>query len=108
MIVVTTPSIEGRPITRYHGLVSGDAILGANIFKDFFAGIRDIVGGRSAAYERELRKAKEIALQEMEAEAVALGANAIVAVDLDYETISSGGGTGMLMVSCSGTAVTIE
>jgi uncharacterized protein YbjQ (UPF0145 family) len=108
MIVVTTPSIEGRPIARYHGLVSGDAILGANIFKDFFAGIRDIVGGRSAAYERELRKAKEIALQEMEAEAAALGANAIVAVDLDYETIGSGGGTSMLMVSVSGTAVTIE
>jgi len=108
MVVVTTPTIEGRPITRYHGLVSGDAILGANIFKDIFAGIRDIVGGRSAAYERELRKAKEIALQEMEAEAAALGANAIVAVDLDFETIGSGGGTSMLMVSVSGTAVTID
>jgi uncharacterized protein YbjQ (UPF0145 family) len=108
MIVVTTPSLEGYRIQRYHGIVSGDAILGANIFKDFFAGIRDIVGGRSAAYERELRRAKEIALQEMEAEAAALGANAIVAVDLDYETIGIGSGGSMLMVSVSGTAVTLE
>jgi uncharacterized protein YbjQ (UPF0145 family) len=104
MILVTTPTIEGRRITRYYGIVSGDAILGANIFRDFFAGIRDIVGGRSAAYEEELRKAKEIALQEMEAEAAALGANAIVGIDLDYETITMGTG-GMLMVCCSGTAV---
>ncbi|MCU0619883.1 MAG: heavy metal-binding domain-containing protein [Gemmatimonadales bacterium] len=108
MIVVTTPSIEGRPVLRYHGMVSGDAILGANIFKDIFASVRDIVGGRSAAYERELRKAKEIALREMEEEASALGANAILSVDLDYETISSGAGSSMLMVSVSGTAVTIE
>ena len=105
MLVVTTPSLEGRPITKYLGLVSGEAILGANIFRDLFAGIRDIVGGRSAAYEEELRKAKDIALHEMEAQAHALGANAVVAVDLDYETISVGGGGGMLMVSCSGTAV---
>jgi uncharacterized protein YbjQ (UPF0145 family) len=105
MILVTTPTIEGRHITRYYGIVSGDAILGANIFRDFFAGIRDIVGGRSAAYEEELRKAKDIALHEMEAQAHAMGANAVVGVDLDYETITVGSGGGMLMVSCSGTAV---
>lgn len=108
MLVVTTPSIEGRRITRYLGLVSGDAILGANIFKDFFAGIRDIVGGRSAAYEQELRKAKAIALEEMEAEAAQMGGNAVVAVDLDYETVQVGSGGGMLMVSASGTAVVLE
>jgi uncharacterized protein YbjQ (UPF0145 family) len=90
MIVVTTPSLEGRRITAYLGLVSGEAILGANIFRDFFAGIRDIVGGRSAAYEEELRKAKAIALDEMEQEAERLGGNAVVGVDLDYETISMG------------------
>ncbi len=108
MLVVTTPSIEGRRITRYLGLVSGDAILGANIFKDFFAGIRDIVGGRSAAYEQELRKAKTIALEEMQAEAQQMGANAVIAVDLDYETVQVGSGGGMLMVSASGTAVVLE
>lgn len=108
MLLVTTPAVEGYRIKEYHGLVTGDAILGANIFKDLFAGIRDIVGGRSAAYEQELRKAKEIAVQEMEAEAAALGANAIIGVDLDYETIQMGQGGGMLMVSASGTAVTIE
>jgi uncharacterized protein YbjQ (UPF0145 family) len=108
MLVVTTPSIEGRRISRYLGLVSGDAILGANIFKDFFAGIRDIVGGRSAAYEQELRKAKTLALEEMEAEAEQLGANAVIAVDLDYETVQVGSGGGMLMVSASGTAVVLE
>ncbi len=108
MLVVTSPVVPERRTVRTLGLVSGEAILGANLFKDFFAGIRDIVGGRSAAYEQELRKAKEIALQEMENEAAALGANAIVAVDLDYETISSGQGGSMLMVSVSGTAVLIE
>jgi uncharacterized protein YbjQ (UPF0145 family) len=108
MIIVTTPSLEGRRITRYCGLVSGEAILGANIFRDLFAGIRDIVGGRSAAYEQELRKAKGIALQEMQEEAEHLGGNAIVGVDLDYETITMGSGGGMLMVSASGTAVVIE
>ena len=108
MLIVTTPSIEGQPIREYLGLVSGDAILGANIFKDFFAGIRDIVGGRSAAYEKELREAKTLALEEMVLQAKGLGASAIVGVDLDYETISSGGGTGMLMVSCSGTAVRLS
>lgn len=105
MLIVTTPTIEGHPIREYVGLVSGDAILGANIFKDIFAGIRDIVGGRSAAYERELREAKTLALEEMVSQAKDLGATAVVGVDLDYETISSGAGTGMLMVSCSGTAV---
>jgi uncharacterized protein YbjQ (UPF0145 family) len=106
MIVTTTPGIEGRHIKQYHGLVTGEAILGANIFKDFFAGIRDIVGGRSAAYESELRKAREIALEELQQAAAALGANAVVGIDLDYETVGAQGG--MLMVSISGTAVTIE
>ncbi len=108
MLIVTTDSVGDKRAVRHLGLVSGEAILGANIFKDFFAGIRDIVGGRSGAYEGELRKAKLIALQEMQAEAVALGANAIVGVDLDYETISLGKGGGMLMVSASGTAVILE
>ena len=108
MIVVTTPSLEGRRITRYIGLVSGEAILGANIFRDLFAGIRDIVGGRSAAYEQELRKAKEMALNEMQEQAQRLGGNAVVGVDLDYETITMGSGGGMLMVSASGTAVVVE
>ncbi|MGH7517333.1 MAG: heavy metal-binding domain-containing protein [Gemmatimonadales bacterium] len=107
-LVVTTPSIEGRRVTSYLGLVSGEAILGANIFRDIFAGIRDIVGGRSAAYEQELRKAKTIAIQEMEEQALELGANAVLAVDLDYETIQVGSGGGMLMVSASGTAVVVE
>jgi len=104
MLVLTTPTIEGKKIVKYHGLVSGEAILGANLFKDLFASIRDIVGGRSAAYEKELRNAKDIAIQEMSEQARALGANAVVAVDLDYETIGGGSGN-MLMVSASGTAV---
>lgn len=108
MLITTTPSVDGKRITRYLGLVSGEAILGANIFRDFFAGIRDIVGGRSAAYEQELRKAKEIALTEMQQQAEVLGGNAVVGVDLDYETIQVGAGGGMLMVSASGTAVTLE
>lgn len=108
MLITTTPSIEGKRISRYLGLVSGEAILGANIFRDFFAGIRDIVGGRSAAYEQELRRAKEIALREMQEQAQALGGNAVVGVDLDYETIQVGSGGGMLMVSASGTAVSLE
>ena len=108
MLVVTTPSLEGRVISQYLGLVSGEAILGANIFRDLFAGIRDIVGGRSAAYEEELRKAKIIALGEMQEEAARLGGNAVVGVDLDYETITMGSGGGMLMVSASGTAVVIK
>ncbi|MBM3295132.1 MAG: heavy metal-binding domain-containing protein [Candidatus Aminicenantes bacterium] len=108
MIVVTTPTLEGKKIVRYLGLVSGEAILGANIFKDFFAGIRDIVGGRSAAYEGELRKAKDIAVGEMITYARQYGGNAVVGVDLDYETIQIGQGGGMLMVSASGTAVQVE
>ena len=108
MLVTTTNVIEGKQIVTYYGMVGGEAILGANIFKDFFAGIRDIVGGRSAAYEGELRKAKDIAIQEMIAQAQAMGANAIVGVDLDYENISSGSGTSMLMVSASGPAVVIQ
>ncbi|GBD01261.1 hypothetical protein HRbin18_00982 [bacterium HR18] len=107
MLKSTTPSLEGRRITHYHGIVTGEAILGANIFRDFFAGIRDIVGGRSAAYEKELRKAREVAFAEMEAQARQLGANAIVGIDIDYETLSVGGGGNMLMVSVSGTAVTV-
>jgi uncharacterized protein YbjQ (UPF0145 family) len=106
MLVLTTPGVEGRRIVKHLGIVSGEAILGANIFKDFFAGIRDIVGGRSAAYEEELRKAKDIAVQEMMAQAASMGGNAIVAVDLDYETIGTNGS--MLMVSASGTAVVLE
>ena len=107
MLIVTTHQIEGQTIQRYFGIVTGEAILGANIFKDFFAGIRDIVGGRSAAYEEELRKAKNIALDEMAAQARELGANAVIGVDLDYETIQVGQGGGMLMVSASGTAVVV-
>jgi len=106
MTLSTTPTIEGKKIVKYLGIVGGDAILGANIFKDIFAGIRDIVGGRSATYEKELKKAKEIALQEITEEAEALGANAIVGIDLDYETVGSQGS--MLMVSTSGTAVVVE
>ena len=105
MLISTTTTLEGKQIGHYLGLVSGEAILGANIFKDFFAGIRDIVGGRSAAYEEELRKAKAIAIEEMVAQAQAMGANAVIGVDLDYETLGSGGSGNMLMVSASGTAV---
>ena len=104
MLLTTTSVIDGKQIVKYHGLVTGDAILGANIFRDFFAGIRDIVGGRSAGYEKELRRAKDLALEEMQAQAQALGANAIVGIDLDYETVGQNGS--MLMVSASGTAVT--
>jgi uncharacterized protein YbjQ (UPF0145 family) len=106
MIYSTTPSIEGKIIRKYHGVVTGEAILGANLFKDFFAGIRDIVGGRSAAYEKELRKARMVAFDEMEEQAVQFGANAVIGIDLDYETV--GNTSSMLMVSASGTAVTIE
>lgn len=102
MIQTTTPTIEGRVINEYLGVVTGEAILGANIVKDLFAGIRDIVGGRSGAYEQELRNARQIALEEMAAEAASRGADAVVGIDLDYETVGSGG---MLMVSASGTAV---
>ena len=107
MLIVTTTQLDGQPVKRYLGVVSGEAILGANIFRDLFAGIRDIVGGRSAAYEQELRKAKQIAMDEMAQQAEELGANAILAVDLDYENIQMGKGGGMLMVSASGTAVQV-
>ena len=106
IIVTTTPGVEGRRITRYAGLVTGEAIMGANIFKDLFAGIRDIVGGRSATYERELRKARDLALGELQQNAIELGANAVVGVDIDYETVGSNGS--MLMVTLSGTAVVVE
>jgi uncharacterized protein YbjQ (UPF0145 family) len=106
MLITTTPLLEGKRIKQYLGLVTGEAILGANIFKDIFAGIRDIVGGRSAAYEQELRRAKDIAIGEMADQAKAMGANAIIGVDLDYENIGQTGG--MLMVSASGTAVVCE
>ena len=106
MIITTTPTVEGRRVIRYLGIVSGEAIMGANVFKDFFANIRDIVGGRSAAYEKELVRAKEIAMREMRERAEQMGANAVVGVDLDYETIGQKGT--MLMVSTSGTAVVIE
>lgn len=102
MILTTTPGIEGKTIREYRGIVTGEAILGANIFKDFFAGIRDIVGGRSAAYEKELKRAREIAFGEMEEAARLEGGNAVVGIDLDYEVV---GGGSMLMVSVSGTAV---
>ena len=103
MILTTTPSIENRAIGEYLGIVNGEAILGANIFKDLFAGIRDIVGGRSGAYEEELRKAREIALSELAEWATQLGADAVVGSDIDYETVGQGGS--MLMVTASGTAV---
>ena len=106
MDITTTPTIEGKRITRYCGVICGEAILGANLFKDIFAGIRDLVGGRSATYERELQNARKIALTELQERAVALGANAVVGVDLDYEVL--GQANGMLMVSASGTAVVVE
>ena len=106
MIVTTTPSIEGKRITRYCGIVNGEAILGSNFFKDWLAGIRDIVGGRSGAYERELQKARDIAMEELQERAAKLGANAIVGIDLDYEVL--GQENGMLMVAASGTAVVVE
>ena len=106
MLITTTPSVEGRKVIRYLGIVTGEAIMGANIFKDIFAGIRDIGGGRAGAYEKELIRAKDIALNEMKERAEQLGANAIVGVDLDFETIGMKGT--MLMVSASGTAVVVE
>lgn len=106
MIITTTPGVEGKAITRSAGVVAGEAILGANIFKDLFAGIRDLVGGRSATYERELQRARDMAMNEMADRAKELGANAVVGVDLDYEVL--GTNNGMLMVSASGTAVVVE
>ncbi len=106
MIVTTTNSIEGRRITAYRGVVVGEAIMGANFVRDFFAGITDIVGGRSGAYESKLQDAREVAFQEIEARAAKLGANAVVGVDIDYEVVGKDGS--MLMVSVSGTAVVVE
>lgn len=105
MITTTTPNIEGKAINQYLGIVTGEAVMGANMFRDLFAGIRDIVGGRAGSYEKELSVARQMALQDMEAMAVQLGANAIVGVDLDYEVLGSG--NGMLMVTASGTAVKV-
>lgn len=98
--------VEGLRVTRYYGIVSGETIIGANVFRDFFAGIRDIVGGRSGSYEEVLREAKQTALREMEEQAAAMGANAVIGVDLDYETV--GGSGSMLMVTAAGTAVRVE
>ena len=106
MLVTTTPFIEGKRIIHYYGIVSGETIIGANVFRDFLAGIRDFVGGRSGAYEEVLRQAKETAIKEMEEQAARLGANAVIGVDLDYETV--GGSGSMLMVTATGTAVVIE
>jgi uncharacterized protein YbjQ (UPF0145 family) len=106
MQMTTTPTIEGHRIVRYCGIVAGEAILGANLFKDLFAGLRDLVGGRSATYERELQRAREIALEELAQRAGELGANAVVGIDIDYEVL--GTNNGMLMVSASGTAVAID
>ena len=106
MLVTTTPIIEGKRIIRYYGIVSVETIIGSNVFRDFLAGIRDFVGGRSGAYEEVLRQAKDTAIREMEEQAARLGANAVIGVDLDYETV--GGSGSMLMVTATGTAVTIE
>jgi uncharacterized protein YbjQ (UPF0145 family) len=106
MLITTTNTLDGHRIVRYLGIVSGEAIMGANIMRDLFAAVRDVVGGRSAAYEQELRRAKDLSLQEMTEQAQGLGANAIIGVDLDYETLGQNGG--MLMVTASGTAVVIE
>jgi len=108
IVISTTPHAGERRVKRILGLVSGDAILGANIFRDLFASVRDIVGGRSASYERELRQAKQLALEEMTQQAQELGANGVIGVDLDYENIQISNGGNMLMVSASGTAVLLE
>ena len=108
MLISTTSTLDGKRITQYLGLVSGDAILGANVFRDFFAGIRDILGGRSGSYEKVLRKAKQEAIEDMLDQARGLGGNAVIGVDLDYETIQVQDGGSMLMVSVSGTAVVVE
>ncbi|WP_017299404.1 heavy metal-binding domain-containing protein [Nodosilinea nodulosa] len=105
MILTTGPNVDGRQVTEYCGLVNGEAILGANIFKDFFAGIRDVVGGRSGAYEHSLRQARNTAIKEMMQAAQELGADAIIAVDIDYESLEINNGGNMLMVAASGTAV---
>lgn len=106
MLLTTTNTVEGKRVVHYYGVVSGETIIGANIFRDFFASIRDIVGGRSSSYEQVLREAKATALKELQDEAAALGANAVIGIDLDYETV--GGNSSMLMVTASGTAVYLE
>lgn len=106
MLMTTTPSVEGKRIVRYLGVVTGETIIGANVFRDFLAGVRDFFGGRSGSYEAVLREAKDTALEEMARQAEAVGANAVVGIDLDYETV--GGSGSMLMVTCSGTAVRVE
>lgn len=106
MFLTTTPTLEGKRIVAYRGIVAGEAVLGANVFKDMFANIRDLVGGRSGAYEKELRKARAYALEGLSAQAAELGANAVVGIDLDYEVL--GEKNGMLMVTASGTAVSVE
>ncbi|HAK64107.1 MAG: heavy metal-binding domain-containing protein [Pseudomonadota bacterium] len=106
MLTATTPTIEGRRIAQYYGIVSGEAIYGANIFRDLFAGIRDIVGGRAGAYEKVIKDGRNAALADMIAEAKAMGANAVIGVDIDYESVGAKGG--MLMVSITGTAVRLE
>ena len=106
MLITTTNNVEGKKVVKYIGLVTGETIIGANFFKDIFAGLRDIVGGRSGSYEQVLREAKNTAVSEMQQYAAAMGANAIIGVDLDYETVGSGGS--MLMVTASGTAVVLE
>lgn len=106
MIVTTTPSIEGKRVVRYLGIVAGETIMGANVLRDLMAGLSDFLGGRAAAYEEKLDEARRVALQEMTAKAGALGANAILGVDIDYEVVGSSGS--MLMVTTSGTAVTVE
>ena len=105
MLITTTPTVEGRRIVAYHGIVSGEAIFGANVFRDFFASIRDVVGGRSGSYERVLRDGRDTALREMADEAKRLGANAVIGVDLDYGAV--GASESMMMVTASGTAVTL-
>lgn len=105
MLMTTTPNVEGRTIRSYHGVVTGEAIIGANFLKDMFASVRDIVGGRSGAYEKTLRSARETAFEDMADAAAQLGANAVVGVDIDYEVL--GEKNGMLMVAVSGTAVTL-
>jgi uncharacterized protein YbjQ (UPF0145 family) len=108
MLLSTTSTLEGHPVQKYLGLVNGAAILGANVFKDFFAGIRDVLGGRAGSYEKVLRRAKQEAIEDMLDQARGLGANAVIGVDLDYETIQVQDGGSMLMVSVSGTAVQVE
>jgi uncharacterized protein YbjQ (UPF0145 family) len=106
MLISTTSVLDGRPVSRYLGVVTGEAIIGANIFRDLFAAVRDVVGGRSATYEKALAEAREVALAEMQQRALEMGANGVIGVDLDYEVL--GQANGMLMVSCSGTAVVLS